>query len=408
MGEQTKNMLVGFFILAACALTVSLVLFLKPSVGDEKKTYYVRFSNINQLNIGTQVLFAGKPVGQVVAIQEIYDARKEPSDRLGRVYFYQLEIKVDSKVNIYTTDQIAIQTSGLLGEKSIAIIPKKPAKGVTPQLITTQPIYADSIDPIESAFIDLSDVAGEVKETFSYVNHWLHQHGDLIADAIGSFKCSMDEITTAVHTINSTQLIEEAKTGMHNFSQTMDKMNSALSEMQKGEVFTHVSTIMKNFSCASASIVTITDDLAGGKGTLGKLIKNDDMYLRFTSLLSKADTLMNDVNHYGILFHLNKSWQRQRLQKVTLLDSLNTPASFKDYFEKEVGDVNMAMSRLSMLIEKAQNSTEKDRILSDRRFTKDFAELLREVDELSDNLKLYNQQLIEAQGSLPSNACGEK
>ncbi|MBM3207506.1 MAG: MCE family protein, partial [Chlamydiae bacterium] len=152
MGEQTKNMLVGFFILAACALTVSIILFLKPSVGDGKKTYIVRFSNINKIGVGTQVLFAGKPVGEVVSVEEIYDARKQPNDSIGRVYYYQLKLKVDSSVSIYNTDDVAITTSGLLGEKSISITPKAPPKGVTPKLITTQPIYADSVDPLESAF----------------------------------------------------------------------------------------------------------------------------------------------------------------------------------------------------------------------------------------------------------------
>ena len=150
---------------------------------------------------------------------------------------------------------------------------------------------------------------------------------------------------------------------------------------------------MKNVKVASANIDIITDDLATGRGTLGKLIKNDDMYLRITAILSKADTLMNDVNHYGILFHLNKSWQRERLQRVNLMNSLDTPVAFRDYFEKEVDDVNMAMSRLSMLIERAETSPEREDILSNEGFHDDFAQLLRDVDELADNLRLYNEQL---------------
>ena len=141
------------------------------------------------------------------------------------------------------------------------------------------------------------------------------------------------------------------------------------------------------------------DDVATGKGTLGRLLTTDDMYLQLSAILSKGNTLMNDINHYGILFHLNKTWQRQRLQKVTLLDSLNSPNSFKNYFQSEVDDINTAMARLSMLIEKAEVSPAKDTILKNKQFTKDFAELLREVDQMAENLKLYNEQLSEATGS---------
>jgi len=393
MGEQTKNMLVGFFILAACALTVSLILFLKPSVGDGKKTYLVRFSNINKVGVGTQVMFAGKPVGEVVAVDELLDPRKQPHDSLDRVYVYQLIIKVDSSVNIYNTDEIAIQTSGLLGEKSIAIIPKAPPKGVTPKLITNQPIYAQSVDPIENAFTELSNLANEMEGTFKYLNEWLDKNGDTVAQAVGSFRDAMHEASVAIGDFNHLGIIHDVQKGIQGFTSVMDQVHGVIDDMKKDGVFTNLSDIMKNVKVASANLDIITDDLATGKGTLGKLIKNDDMYLRVTAILSKADTLMNDVNHYGILFHLNKSWQRERLQRVNLMNSLDTPVAFRDYFEKEVDDVNMAMSRLSMLIEKAETSPEREDILGNENFRDDFAKLLRDVDELADNLRLYNEQL---------------
>ena len=393
MGEQTKNMLVGFFILAACALTVSLILFLKPSVGDGKKTYLIRFSNINKVGLGTQVMFAGKPVGEVVAVDEIFDARKQPHDSLDRVYVYQLVIKVDSSVSIYNTDEIAIQTSGLLGEKSIAIIPKAPPKGVTPKLITNQPIYAQSVDPIENAFTELSNLANEMEGTFKYLNEWLDKNGDTVAQAVASFRDAMHEASVAIGDFNHLGIIHDVQKGIQGFTAVMDQVHGVIDDMKKDGVFTNLSDIMKNVKVASANIDIITDDLATGRGTLGKLIKNDDMYLRITAILSKADTLMNDVNHYGILFHLNKSWQRERLQRVNLMNSLDTPVAFRDYFEKEVDDVNMAMSRLSMLIERAETSPEREDILSNEGFRDDFAQLLRDVDELADNLRLYNEQL---------------
>ena len=52
-----------------------------------------------------------------------------------------------------------------------------------------------------------------------------------------------------------------------------------------------------------------------------------------------------------------------------------------------------------MLIDKAEETPEKQKILNDQVFREDFAELLRQADELSDNLRLYNEQLQEAQGN---------
>lgn len=397
MGDQIKNMLVGLVMLAACAFTIALILFLKPSVGDGKKIYEVRFSNINGIGDGTRVLFAGKPVGEVTNVVEIVDAREQPSDEVGRVYFYQLTLKVDSSVTIYTTDQLSIQTTGLLGEKSISINPVAPAKNVIPKLVGKDPIYASSSDPLETAFIELSQLADQMEGTFRYLNTWLDKNGDNLASAVNSFKVTLDEAAKTLLSVNESGLIYDAKNGLASFASTMNTIDISLKEMHDGKFFTNATEMVSRLNETSASVQKITDSLASGKGTIGKLIEEDGMYLRITALLSKADTMMNDVNHYGILFHLNKTWQRERLQKITLMSSLDSPDAFKSYFEKEVEDVNMAMARLSMLIDKAQRSPQKQAIFKDKQFTKDFTEFLQEIDDLANNVKLYNEQLIEAQ-----------
>jgi phospholipid/cholesterol/gamma-HCH transport system substrate-binding protein len=93
---------------------------------------------------------------------------------------------------------------------------------------------------------------------------------------------------------------------------------------------------------------------------------------------------------------LNKSWQRQRAQRITQLNALDSPQGFKRYFENEVDDINVSMSRLSLLIDRAEVSPERDAIMNNYQFLKDFRELLRLSEELSDNLKLFNQQLMDA------------
>ena len=396
MGEQTKNMLIGIFVIAACFLIVSLVMFLKPSVGDNKQTIYVRFSNINKVNIGTRVMFAGKPVGEVVAIDEIYDARKMPStDLLGRIYVYQLVLKIDSAVKLYDTDEVALQTSGLLGEKSIALNPKSPPKGVTPQLITTQPVYAESIDPIENAFVELSDLANDLQVTIKEVNRWLQKNGDDLGNAVRSFKGTMDEAKISMASINQLQLFPDIKASIQTFTTTFNEIQEAIELLNQGEVFANAGVVMNNLKKATHSFDILTQNLVNGTGTLGKLIDGDDLYLRLTAVMSKCDTLMNDVNHYGILFHLNKSWQRQRSQKMAALNALETPQQFKNYFSNEVDDIQTAMSRISMLIDKADSSPKKELIFTNEQFQKEFAELLRQSDELSNHLRLYNQQLVE-------------
>lgn len=397
MGETTKNLLIGVFIIAACVLLIGIVMFLNPGVGNGKKRLYVRFANINKINIGTRVTYAGKPLGEVIAIEEIHDPRKQPVDTIGRYYVYQLTLKVDSSVVVYNTDEISLATSGLLGEKSVAIVPKKPPKGMTPKLITTQPFYANSIDPIENAFNELSQVSNKMEETLDEVTRWIKENGDTVACAVENFSSAMHEADIAISDINESHLIQEIADTAHNMKETVCSIQNILTDLQNEGTFINIAATTRHIRKASRSIEIVSDDLADGKGTLGRLIKFDDLYLRFTSIMSKIDTLMNNINQYGLLFNNNKNWQRTNIRHTNLMNALKTPENFKKYFECEIDNVNQSMSRVSLLIDRAEETSEKDQILQDDLFKKDFAELLRKADELTQNLRLFNQKLVEAQ-----------
>jgi phospholipid/cholesterol/gamma-HCH transport system substrate-binding protein len=372
-------------------------MFLRPAVGDEKQVIYLRFSNINKINVGTRVLFAGKPVGMVTAVNEISHAREtQPSDELGRLYFYELTLKIDSKVHVYSTDQITLQTSGLLGERSIGITPRTPPVGTTPEMISAKsPVYADSVDPLENTFNRLSDIGEKLNDTVDLVKTWFEDNETKLSHAVASFGSAMSQIDTVSRSVNEHELIPQIKEGTAALTASAQKIDSALAQMHKDGVFENFGPAVSHIKDVSKSLDTVCQTMASGEGTFGKLFKDQDFYLRMTAVMSKMDTLMNDVNHYGVLFHLNKSWQRTRVKRVSALNALETPDSFKNYFQKETDQINTAMARLSMVIERAQE-VDGAKVHESDKFKENFAELMRQVTEMSNNLHLYNEKLNEA------------
>lgn len=406
MPDKIKTAIIGLFVIIALAATIYLILFLKPSVGDGCKRIRVRFSNIAQINIGTRVLLAGKPVGEVIAISEVKGARDDPTDDLGRVYFFQLTLKVDSSVEVYNTDEITIATTGLMGEKSIAIIPKAPKKGITPKNVTDEIIYAQSVEPLENVIHQLGNLAEKMDQAIGNIDEWFVENQDELSRSVNNFANVMKQIDQMVDSVNKEQVIGSVKEAITRFSKNMELIGNSLQEIQDRDMISKFNVIVENFAEASEYINTdgtqilsnvknITQDISQGKGTIGKLIKQDDIYLRFTSVLSKVDTLMNDVNHYGVLFQYDKNWQRIRTKRANLLDTLNTPKEFKNYFESEMDCITTALGRISTLIEKAKDPKEKSKILNSAPFQQDFYCLLKKVEELLDSLKLYNEQLVE-------------
>ncbi len=71
MGDKIKAFWLGLFIVVAIALLIWLVMFLKPSVGDGAVQLRVLFTNIDKVTTGSRVTYAGRPVGEVIAIREI-------------------------------------------------------------------------------------------------------------------------------------------------------------------------------------------------------------------------------------------------------------------------------------------------------------------------------------------------
>ncbi len=362
MPDQAKNMLIGIFVTAACAIVVFVLMFLHPSVGDEGKLIRVRFANIDKISIGTRVTFAGKPVGEVITITELPDAETERKAINGYVYIYELTLRVDTGVAIFNTDEISSRTSGLLGEKSVAIIPRAVKPGEELRRVDEEVIYATESASLEETLKEIQGLSDKVEATL-----------DGFLDALSTLK---------------------DKKFWDNLSQTATNINditTALNDKEKwSDTLTHVHDISKNAN-------SVIEKVNKGEGTLGKLLVKDDLYLRTTSVMSKAEIIMNDVNHYGILFHLDKGWQRLRARRMNLLQKLSTPQEFRNYFNDEIDLVSTSLERVSMILEQlgCQPAWCCYDLLQNSEFAKVYAELLRRISALEEEVRLYNIQVVD-------------
>ena len=400
MTDRIKNILIGLFVLGAVLIMVSLILFLKPTVGDGKKILSVRFPNISGITIGTRVTFAGRPVGEVTHIRELPKARDEADDH-GRIYVYQLTLKMDSKVDVYSTDEIAIKTTGLMGEKSIAILPKAATPSKPSHLITDQIVYANSTDALEHTFNQVTHAANELEQAVHRFDGWFAASQNDLSNAIRSFDGAMGQIDGFLGIIDQEKLVPALKESVGLLSDNLELVKTSLND---DKLLHKCANLAENLDQAASSFNTdgaqtlfhlnqISRDIASGSGTIGRLIAGDDCYLRLASLMNKGETLMNDINHYGLLFQYNKQWQKSRTRKANFLKALDTPQEFRNYFEGEVDSMTTSLGRLTELIERA-GSEERSRITQSDAFKHHFANLMRQLQGLTDSLKLYNEELI--------------
>ncbi len=384
MLDTGKSVLIGVFVLAAICLLVFLVLFLHPTTGNLQETIRVRFANIERVQQGTRVTFAGEPVGRVDRIIDIFDGKQNPREFNGPMYFFELILKVDSHVQVYETDQITIRSSGFFGERTVAIIPKRMPEGVVLKRVTADTImYATSEDAVDQALTQLVAVSGKMGGAFDKLSLLIDNNADDIHIAVVNFGTALGEISSTFKSVNEEKVIVSV-------SGITNSVNRGLDELERGGFWGNLNGI-------ADSIADITQTIASGRGSVGQLVKSEDLYLSVQSLLSKGDVLMNDINHYGLLFHQNRRWQRERTKRANLLDALSTPAGFQNYFQCEVDQIATSLTRVNVLLQKACYEGQGTAILCNPCFRDEFANLLRHAKALESRLELYNQRLAECE-----------
>jgi len=385
MGDRIKAFWLGIFIIVGIAITAWFILFLKPTVGDGKLILKVRFSNIDKVDVGTRVTFAGKPVGDVHEIIEIAEPRKSPSDEFGNLYLYELTLKVDSSVHVYSYDEIIFATSGLLGEKSIAIIPKSAPPGAPPpQEVTHEVLFARSTDKLEETLNQLAQVAVSFGDTMDGVNNFLNSNTDDFSDMLKSLSKAADEVKIFMADATENEFMKRATLAADALAIMMESGDLFLAELKEHEIVERMKHSLDN-------IHSVTNQMANGDGTLGRLIHSDSLYLQVSGMICKVDTLLNDLNNYGLLFQYDKGWQRSRTAKMNRMKQLCSPCDFYNYFDKEVCEISVSLNRVGQML---QTMECREIPVQSECFAQSFRELLSQVECLQDSLKLYTEMLL--------------
>lgn len=381
MADQFKNFMIGIFITAAAAVIIYILMFLNPRIGNEGRILHVRFTDIDKVTPGTRVTYAGRPVGEVVKIEEVEEGRTGRADSSGHVYIYQLKLRVDTGVDVYNTDKISSRTSGLLGEKNVEITPLAPKKGEKLEIVNDQILYAKETGTVEDALGQLKEASERFNSVMDNINSLLDDIKK--KDIVGKVSNTVDNIESITAALNLPKDLSGTVTNIHTLTDKMIKS------------WDNVDPTIEEFKAFANNAKDVTEKVKNGEGTIGKLITKDDIYLRFNSLMSKLETTMDDINHYGLMFHSDKGWQRLRARRMNLLQTLRTPQEFRNYFDDELDQINTSLSRVYMVLSDVNLDPYCCNMMLNPEFTKVYSELMRRVTQLEEEIRMYNTQIVE-------------
>lgn len=379
MGIAAKNVLIGIFVLIAISIIIFILMFLHPSVGDNSKKLKVRFTNIEKVNLGTRVTYAGKPVGEVVSIFELEDARTQRIARNGDVYVYQLELSVDSGVSVYNTDSITLYTSGLLGEKGIEINPEPLQPGEKLVLVENEILYATPARSLEETLQQFEHLAGKMGNVLDNIDKTIEEirKEEIVAETAKTIRNARE----FAENLNKDNKVNDVIDNLLAFSK---KINDSM---------VNVDETLDNLKSASSTTKELINNISEGKGSLGKILVKEDFYLQLKAVLNKAGTVFDDVGNYGILFQNNRRWQRTNAQRKNLMNRLSDPKVFQDYFNNQIQQASESLDEVSTVLNDTPSYSYN--LMKNPEYIRCCGKLIRQVDDLNDDIAMYNQQVVD-------------
>ncbi|WP_456402122.1 MlaD family protein [Persephonella sp.] len=310
MSTQFK---VGLFVLIISGIFAYLtILFNDRGFGRDKEEYYVYFNMVEGLSKGADVQIKGVKVGRV-------------DDIKFKENIVEVKISVDKGVPIYKNAIAYIRTLGLMGDKYVYIDPGSPDAGRLPEksIIKKGQVFSSA----EEAFSSAADVAKKVEILIDNLNkaieegnltelikkiRILAEHTDqliqenrqdlrktvenvrIITDDLRTnlpkLIDRLDKITENIESITSENR-DDIRDLIKNLKETsvalkektpdvLDSIDKAARQVHDtvGENRDDIRKAVEKIKDASVRLERILEKIDEGKGTVGKLINEDDLY----------------------------------------------------------------------------------------------------------------------------------
>lgn len=285
----TREIKTAILVIASILLFIWGYSFLRGSdLLSDYRTFYVEFDNVEGLSPSAPVTISGLAVGKVTAITLHHETAK-----------LTVEIQIKSDFPISKSSIVNLYEPGFIGGKQLQIIPNLEDKS---EAETGDTLKSGIVPGMLSAFGDkLAPVQKKV---------------ELVLVSADSLINNLNDVLDAKTKNNLKASIENLNQTMAQFSKTTKSINEML-DANKGKVdgiVTNFSNISSNFSKVSDTIAKanlgqavrdlektlegvnkVVADLEKGKGTMGKLLKDETLYNNFNKTSKELELLLQDL-----------------------------------------------------------------------------------------------------------------
>lgn len=267
---------------------------------DSKKITAV-FDSVAGLDNRSAVRVAGVRVGKVTKIDLRPDGKAE------------VELEIDKDVQLHANAQAHVANLGLLGEKYIELDPGTPNQPVLSEQKTvvlpgTQPATIDQVtDQISAIATDVKAITASLRATVATPNGQA-QLQDIVANVDNITKQVRDLIAANRANVDATMANAQAitaqlKTQIPRLADSIERvansMNGTLNENRADvhKAIENLKTLSADLRTTSENLGAITGQVRSGKGTVGKLLYEDETANRLNTALASVESGVNELRN---------------------------------------------------------------------------------------------------------------
>ena len=294
MNSRSQNIAVGAFVLAALAVLVFGVYFLKETVpGRAVDPYVARFDQVSTLQEGDPVKVNGVKLGRVTAIALEGNRVK-------------VDFEIERGVHLPRNSEVRIQNIGLMGERQLGIR-MGASKEVTPP-------GGNFEGQLDAGIAEAMGAAGEAIAEAQLLAKTLRSVVDStvgrpeFASRVNALLGSAEDLTGRLDKL-AQDVDPQIREGVKTFNGLSRDMNGFVNRQKPqveqilkdgGDVMARSRVIAERGERAAQNLEEILAKLNNGKGTAGALLNDTLLHRDLAKALRSADSLFRSMQKKGL------------------------------------------------------------------------------------------------------------
>ncbi len=287
--KYTKEVKTALLAIVAILLFIFGYSFLKgKNWFDSSRTLYAIYNDVEGLTPSSPVTINGLKVGSVTKIGFL--------DTSGKLV---VTFSVDNEFPFSENSIAQIYGGGLIGGKSIAIIPKYEQGNIAKSGDTLPGTIEEGLlELVNERLTPLQEkIEKVIVSTDSLINSFNEvmnpQTRKNLKSSIANLNATVASLSSSANTVEG--ILSENRPKLNRTFTNLDEMSTNLNNFSDSLAEFELRKVTDNLEEAVANFETFTQKLNSGEGTAGKLINDPTVYNNLERATNQLDALIQDV-----------------------------------------------------------------------------------------------------------------